>query len=125
MGHCADWNRKSFKKGPVKMADGGDVPSLGYEPEVEDYESPVELSYSASGQGTKDYGGGGRIGKTFKLDDDDSVNVGVSGSHWKGGGQSGKSLDSVDATYKNKFGSMGVAYEPGRQKVQFTFYKEF
>ena len=43
MGHCADWNRKSFKKGPVKMADGGDVPSLGYEPEVEDYESPVEL----------------------------------------------------------------------------------
>ena len=125
MGHCADWNRKSFKKGPVKMADGGDVPSLGYEPEVEDYESPVEISYSASGQGMGDYGGGGRIGKTFNLDKDDSVNVGVSGSHWKGGGQSGKSLDSVDATYKNKFGSMGVAYEPSRQKVQFTFYKEF
>ena len=125
MGHCADWNRKSFKKGPVKMADGGDVPSLGYEPEVEDYESPVEISYSASGQGMGDYGGGGRIGKTFNLDKDDSVNVGVSGSHWKGGGQSGKSLDSVDATYKNKFGSMGVAYEPARQKVQFTFYKEF
>ena len=125
MGHCADWNRKSFKKGPVKMADGGDVPSLGYEPEVEDYESPVEISYSASGQGMGDYGGGGRIGKTFHLDNDDSISVGVSGSHWKGGGQSGKSLDAIDATYKNKFGNMGVAYEPNKQKVQFTFYKEF
>lgn len=124
MGHCADWNRKSFKKGPVKLADGG-VPDLGYNPEVEEYESPVDVSYSASGQGMGDYGGGGRIGHTRRLDDDSSLNVGVSGSHWKGGGQSGRSLDAIDATYKNKMGSFGVSYEPKREKVQFTFYKEF
>lgn len=124
MGHCADWNRKSFKKGPVKLADGG-VPDLGYNPEVEEYESPVDVSYSASGQSMGDYGGGGRIGHTRRLDDDSSLNVGVSGSHWKGGGQSGRSLDAIDATYKNKMGSFGVSYEPKREKVQFTFYKEF
>lgn len=124
MGHCADWNRKSFKKGPVKLADGG-TPDLGYNPEVEEYESPVDVSYSASGQSMGDYGGGGRIGHTRRLDDDSSLNVGVSGSHWKGGGQSGRSLDAIDATYKNKMGSFGVSYEPKREKVQFTFYKEF
>jgi len=124
MGHCADWNRKSFKKGPVKLADGG-VPDMGYNPEVEEYQSPVDVSYSASGQDMGEYGGGGRIGHTRRLDDDSSLNVGLSGSHWKGGGQSGRSLDAIDATYKNKLGSFGVSYEPKREKVQFTFYKEF
>lgn len=124
MGHCPDWQRHDYKK-VKKMADGGDLPDTGYNPEVENYEAPVEVNYSASGEGMGNYGGGGRIGHTRHLDDDRSINVGVSGSHWKGGGQSGQSLDAVDATYKNKFGSFGVAYEPKRQKVQFTFYKEF
>lgn len=125
MGHCADWNRKSFKKNPVKMADGGETPSLGYEPDSEEYDTPFELSYSAEGQGVGDYGGGGRIGRTHHFDDKTSLNVGVSGSHWKGGGQSGRSLDAVDATYKNKYGSFGASFEPNTKKINVSFYKEF
>jgi len=121
-----DWNRQSFKK--VKMmADGGstELPDLGYNPESEDYESPVDISYSAAGKGADEYGGGGRVGMTKRLDDDSSVNVGVTGSHWQAGKMSGKSLEGVDATYNNKLGSFGVSVEPRSKKVQFTFYKEF
>lgn len=125
MGHCADWNRKNYKK-VMKLADGSaDLPDTGYNPEVEDYQSPVEVSYSASGQGMGDYGGGGRIGFTKQLDEGRSLNMGVSGSHWKGGGESGQSLDALDATLATKAGNFGVRFEPKRKAATFTFYKEF
>lgn len=121
-----DWNRNSFKK--VKMmADGGsaELPDLGYNPESEDYESPVDVSYESAGKGLSQYGGAGRVGMTKRLDDDSSMNVGVTGSHWRSGKMSGKAVEGVDATYSNKLGSFGVSVEPRSKKVQFTFYKEF
>ena len=126
MGHCPDWQRQSYKK-VKKMADGGDpsIPDLGYNPESENYESPVELSYMGGGKGSSQYGGSGRIGRTHHLDDDSSINVGVSGSHYKSGSHSGVNLNAVDATYRNKMGNFGMAFEPKAKRVQLTFYKEF
>lgn len=125
MGHCADWNRKNYKK-VLKLADGSaDLPDLGYNPEAEEYHSPVDISYESAGQGFGEYGGAGRVGMTKHLDDESSINVGVTGSHWKAGKMSGKELEGVDATYRNKLGNLGVSVEPRSKKVQFTFYKEF
>lgn len=126
MGNCPDWNRQNYKK-VNKMADGGsaELPDLGYNPEREDYESPVELSYEAGGKGLGENFGYGRVGARKNLEDDSSIGVGVSGSHWKAGKMSGQNLEGVDATYSNKQGSFGVGYEPRSKKVQFTFYKEF
>lgn len=123
MGHCADWNRKNYKK-VMKLADGG-LPDTGYNPEVETYESPVDLSYLAEDLGREGYGGGGRVGFTKQLDEGRSLNMGVSGSHWKSGGQSGQSLDALDATLATKAGNFGVRFEPKRKAATFTFYKEF
>lgn len=128
MGNKPDWVGTNFKKGEIqKLADGSALPDMGYNPEEENFEAPFELRYEASGEGANDFGGGGRIGMSKLLDErgDSKINFGVSGSHWKGGGQSGRSLDAIDATYINKDTSLGVAYEPGTKKVQVTFNKSF
>jgi hypothetical protein len=150
MGHRPDWQRQSYKK--VKhMADGGD-PSLHdteYDSRNDNYEAPVEVNYSGADDSGV-YSGQGRIGHTRHFDDDQSVNMGVSGSHWVGRGQKGSRIDSLDATYRNKgasigasyspedksiqsiraghsgdYGNFNLEYKPKDKRVQFTFYKEF
>jgi len=125
MGNKPDWVGKSFKKGEIlKLADGSaDLPDM--EGDDEDFDPGFDISYSASGQGTKNFGGGGRIGRNVYRGEDGTLNLGLSGSHWKGGGQSGAHLDAVDATYMTKNGDFGIQASPDLKSVKLTFRKEF
>lgn len=131
MGNRPDWVDTNYKKSPTHMmpdktkmdgvkhmADGGD--------EEEGFDPGFDISYEATGMGLGDYSGGGRINRNVYRGEDGTLNLGVSGSHWKSGGKSGASLDALDATYRSKEGSeYGIQFEPGTKRVQLTFRKEF
>lgn len=130
-----DWNRQSFKKGEVKkMADGGEVTS---------YESPVSVKFDG---GTFDDGKAkgqfatGRVGFNKILDDDRSVELGVTGMHNKVKVNDGDfnmkmqktKLSGADVTYRNRDTEYGVAYDekPGiagdvNRTVTLRFNKRF
>lgn len=137
MGNKPDWVGTNFKKNPTHMmadktkmdgvkhlADGSPELTEIYSDE-EGFDPGFDVSYSAEGKGLGDFGGGGRISRNLYRGEDGTLNVGVSGSHWKGGGQSGASLDAVDATYMTKHGDFGVEVAPNTKAVKLTFRKEF
>ncbi|KPL15466.1 hypothetical protein AMJ74_01535 [candidate division WOR_3 bacterium SM1_77] len=134
MGNKPDWVGTNFKKtvrkiddktkmvGVKKMADGS-LPDI--EGGEDDFDPGFDISYSASGQDAKNFGGGGRLSRNVYHGEDGTLNLGLSGSHWKGGGQSGASLDAVDATYMTKHGDFGIQASPDLKSVKLTFRKEF
>jgi len=135
MGNKPDWVGTNFKKSPTHMMDdktkmdGVKHMADGSLPDIEggedDFDPGFDISYSASGMDAKNFGGGGRIGRNVYHGEDGTLNLGVSGSHWKGGGQSGANLDAVDATYMTKNGDFGVQIEPKLKSVKLTYRKEF
>jgi hypothetical protein len=108
MGHVADWNRQSLKKGEVKkMADGGEVT-----------ESPISTNFSGGSfedGGAKGKFAAGRVGFNKALDDNRSVEVGVTGmaTTVKAGDfkKTEAKLSGADITYRNKDTAYGVEYD--------------
>jgi hypothetical protein len=134
MGNKPDWVGTNFKKTVRKiddktkmvrrMADGSaDLPDI--EGGEDDFDPGFDISYEASGQDAKNFGGGGRISRNVYRGENGTLNLGLSGSHWKGGGQSGANLDAVDATYMTKHGDFGIQASPDLKSVKLTFRKEF
>lgn len=126
MGNKPDWVGKSFKKSEIlKLADGTEsIPELP-QTDVPDFDPGFDINYVAEGMSAKNLGGGGRISRNVYSGEDGTLNLGVSGSHWKGGGKSGVELQGLDASYRTKEGDYGIQYEPKAKRVQVTFRKEF
>lgn len=126
MGNKPDWVGKSYKKNEIlHLADGTEsLPDLP-QTDVPDFDPGFDINYVAEGVNSKSLGGGGRISRNVYHGEDGTLNLGVSGSHWKGGGKSGASLDAVDATYMTKNGNFGIEVEPKIKSVKLTFRKEF
>ena len=126
MGNKPDWVGQSFKKGEIlKLADGTEsLPDLP-QTDAPDFDPGFDINYVAEGQGSKNFGGGGRISRNVYRGEDGTLNLGVSGSHWKGGGKSGVDLQGFDATYMTKNGDFGVQIEPKLKSVKLTYRKEF
>ena len=124
MGNKPDWVSQSFKKGEIlKLADGTEsLPDI--ESEDTGFDPGFDINYQAMGN-KGELGGGGRVSRNVYTGEDGTLNLGVSGSHWKGGGKSGANLEGVDMSYRTKSGEYGVDYNPREKKVQITFRKEF
>jgi hypothetical protein len=125
MGNKPDWVGQSFKKGEIlKLADGTEsLPDLGGDDS--NFDPGFDVNYIAMGNDSSNFGGGGRIGRNVYRGEEGTLNLGLSGSHWRGGGRSGADLQGVDATYSTRDGDFGIKVEPQLKSVKLTYRKEF
>lgn len=142
MGHAPDWCRQNYKK----MADGGLVGDDQDGGMSESTRGNVKHEFSAtgggSGQDTKNFGMGGRLSyRRESLDDDSSVEVGVSGhaARWKTQNSTGSNtgVDGVDVSYRKGDTTVSVgrtlnntnpdmgSVKPGNKGWTFNITKEF
>ena len=132
MGHKPDWVGQDMKK-VRHMSDGGEAGS------VDTYQSPVSVNFDSGtfeDGPTKGRFATGRVGFNKIIDEDRSVEFGVSGMHSqvKAGDfkKTDTKLSGADVTYRNKDTDYGVAYDekPGmggqvNRTITLRFNKRF